>query len=121
MLRQAIFVITMVALSDSSLAQSRSPFTGTRTFCGSDGSTAVISIGKDGLARVKTNMWTGWTKEGKPNLRRYVIFSGKFDTKGNLKRDHDMYLHVKSGSAIEMWGPQDSMEGKLCRQLNNGR
>jgi hypothetical protein len=106
----SIAAIVMFVVSGLSLAQGRLPFTGTRTFCGSGfdkGSTTVVSIGKDGIATVKTNIWT--EPEGS-----YVTFSGKLNAKGILRRNRDIYLQVKSGSEIIMTGPQDYVTGKLC-------
>jgi hypothetical protein len=103
-------VVFALIISGTSLAQSRLPFTGTRTFCGSGfdkGLTTVVTISKDGFATVKTNIWT--EPEGS-----FVTFSGKLSAKGIVRRKRDVYLQIKSAREVVMMGPQDQATCKFC-------
>jgi hypothetical protein len=106
------FIFVMV-VSSGALAQGSLPFTGTRTFCGDlPGTTAIISIRKDGFTSVKTNIYTEGWNSGKPS---YVTFSGKLNAKGILKRNRDYYLKIKSETDIVVYVGQDFVEGKPCK------
>lgn len=97
----------MFILSSSSLAQSRLPFTGTRTFCGEDyEGKATITIRKDGFTRVKSDMSLD---EAYP-----FAFSGMLNAKGILRRERGRYLEIKSATAIRMHDGGTWIDGKLC-------
>lgn len=113
----SVIVIVMFVLSVISLAQTRLPFIGTRTFCGEDpGTTAIVSIRNDRFTTVKTNMYNGaWWGGGKTATYRYETFTGKLNARGELMRDRDsVLLEIKSGTNIRIFTNQDWMEGKLC-------
>lgn len=108
----AVFLtaIVMLILSSSSLAQSKLPFIGTRTFCGEvEGTSAIVTIRKDGYTTIKTNMHT-ILANGK-----YKTVSGKLNSKGILNVG-DFMLTIKSGTDISVYeNPnQDYLDGKLC-------
>lgn len=109
-----ISFIVIFCMSVSLFAQNRLPFVGTRTFCGEiKGTTATISIRKDGYTTVKTNMVTGLNTQlvSAP----YETYSGMLNAKGILKRGN-FILTIKSATDINVYEypNQDYIDGKLC-------
>ena len=101
-----VFIPTSNALAQGS----RLPFIGTRTFCAEFGTTAIVSIRKDGFTTIKTNMLNGLIRglAVEPAKAPYETYSGMSNAKGILRRGK-FELTIKSGTDIVVRVPEQNV------------